>query len=622
VQEVDESLGRLREQLESIKNEIDGLKGCEFRALERSPARLLFDAGRTPAASAESDDPSPSSLVASHTRRPLPADLNLYFSSFDGGRLSAGSEAPPGSDARILPAREAKLMIGRNPESLSGVWPVLQRSGQLVALDYSADDSDSWPVVQVAENSKDRLASSWLPFLRVVCAELRFDADRRLAGRSEPLAAEELVEIARTRCLRDPGFGENWLDLSEALLMNGDSESAEQALNEGIRAARPVAPALVTALGVAELLRGESEAAGARFERAIELAPLTAKDHDARLDAASLLLVIGRRCNDTVLMDRAGSALGESLNATAGFWRSEVVRACVGGFDDRAGLALEALSAVRPEDTDQAVLQTAVKESAGTLNALHLAKDALENGDPERALPLARQAVAHFPDLGLAQATLAEALNATREPGALQAAQRAVSLNPVLVDGWREMGDAYFEQRRWTDALEAYDGALKLDKSYGLLHAKRAQVLLEESRRLEALEAISDAAAYGGDAFFLAAVKGDVLSAMGKHANAAECYEQALLYEPQDHWVLHQGALEHREAGNFDRAAELFELAIEFDRDGCHQTLVDYAELMKQVGRIGDAVRLYKRAVEAVPTESSWRESLREAEKELLSAPN
>ena len=109
---------------------------------------------------------------------------------------------------------------------------------------------------------------------------------------------------------------------------------------------------------------------------------------------------------------------------------------------------------------------------------------------------------------------------------------------------------------------------------------------------------------------------------MDRHLEAAEAYDQALVIEPEDHWALHQAALEHSRAGNDERAVELFERALAFDREGCHQTLVDYADLMRRLGRIGDAVRLYRRAVAAVPDDPEWRQVLREAERELQSAPN
>jgi tetratricopeptide (TPR) repeat protein len=85
---------------------------------------------------------------------------------------------------------------------------------------------------------------------------------------------------------------------------------------------------------------------------------------------------------------------------------------------------------------------------------------------------------------------------------------------------------------------------------------------------------------------------------------------------------LHQAAVEHGHAGHVSRANELFEAAMKHDRDGCHQTLVDFGDHLRRSGRIGDAVRLYRKAVAAVPGDPEWKQTLKEAERELLAAPN
>jgi tetratricopeptide (TPR) repeat protein len=161
-----------------------------------------------------------------------------------------------------------------------------------------------------------------------------------------------------------------------------------------------------------------------------------------------------------------------------------------------------------------------------------------------------------------------------------------------------------------------------MDATYGLGYAKLAQVLLEQGRTLEALEAIGEAGGRGGDPFFIAAIRGDIYAEMERHTDAADAYDLALAFEPDDHWALHQAALEHGFAGNNSRATELFAAALQHDREGCHQTLVDYGDHLRRLGRIGDAVRLYRKAVAAVPGDSDWKQTLREAERELLAAPN
>src|SRR5208283_3957735 len=246
----------------------------------------------------------------------------------------------------------------------------------------------------------------------------------------------------------------------------------------------------------------------------------------------------------------------------------------------RAALASKVVEALVPGDTDIARMRESSANLDTALRALAAARDSLDQGESEQAVRHARAAVNQRPDLAICHAVLAEGLNACRDRGALDAARRASEINPALIDGWRELGDAHLEARQAIQAEEAFREAIKRDASFATGFAKLAQALLEQGRTREALDAILGAQERGGDSFFVAAVKGDILAEMERHHEAAEAYDQAMHMEPEDHWVLHQAAREHSRAGHDDRAAELFEQALRFDRDGCHQTLIDYGDLL------------------------------------------
>jgi tetratricopeptide (TPR) repeat protein len=287
-------------------------------------------------------------------------------------------------------------------------------------------------------------------------------------------------------------------------------------------------------------------------------------------------------------------------------------------------LAVRIVAALEPQDPDIAALRAPTPALRAALQRLQAARDELEGGKLEAAVREARAALEtrELAELGVAHAFLAEALNAARDRAAVQEATLATEINPHLVDGWRELGDAQLEAGDLKSAEGAFRRVVEMDGTYGLGFAKLAQVLLEQGRTLEALEAITDAAARGGDPFFIAAIRGDIYAEMERHNEAAEAYDQALRVEPEDHWALHQAALEHGFAGHTARASELFEAALRNDREGCHQTLVDYGDHLRRLGRIGDAVKLYRKAVAAVPGDPEWKQTLREAERELLAAPN
>jgi len=546
-----------------------------------------------------------------------PPGLAAFLTAHDGGLL--------GPEARLLTVDEsvARATGTKRTPGLSnwpvGLWPIADRTGRRYALDAEEANGDGeWPVVEVTERGVDRVGTSFLRFLHVLCAELATGG----------VAGEAAVALAETRCQRDPGLADHWLDFAELLEPAGRAEEIDATLASALLAATPPTPALMLAIGMRAVRGGDNDGALRAFSDAIALEPVGARDDDARLDAAALVSVLASERGDAAAAAAARALLGEAMVATAAFWRGEALAALAEPKEDKASLvgalALRIVGALDPEDRDLPKLLAPTPALRDGLRQLQAAREALESGHADAAARDARAALAlpALAGLGAAQAFLAEALNAVRAPDAVAAARKATELNPALVDGWRELGDAELEAGSLKEAEAAFRHVVAMDATYGLGYAKLAQVLLEEGRTLEALDAIGEAGTRGGDPFFIAAIRGDIYAEMDRHSDAADAYDQALAFEPDDHWALHQAALEHGLAGNTARASELFQSALEHDREGCHQTLIDYGNHLRRLGRIGDAVKLYRRAVAAVPGDPEWKQTLREAERELLAAPN
>ena len=585
-----------------------------------------------------------------------PPGLAAFLAAHDGGLL--------GPETRLLTMDEAVARVSgaRRTPGIShwpaGLWPIVDRAGRRYALDAEEASGDGeWPVVEVTEQGVDRVGTSCLRFLHVLCAELA----------SVGVPGESAISLCEARCHRDPGLADHWLDFAELLEPEGRAAEIDATLAAALRAATPPTPALMLAIGMRAVRVGDHEGALRAFSDAIALEPIGARDDDARLDAAALVSVLAAERGDTAAVAAARALLGEATVATAAFWRGEALAAlaepseppplrasprplsqvipCKTPGDGRApldrlrrggtgsfqgpisnvgALAVRIVAALDPLDRDLAKLRAPTPALREGLARLQAAREELEAGRAAQAARDAR-AVAALPalaELGAAQAFLAEALNAVRAPDAAAVAKRAIELNPALVDGWRELGDAELEAGRLKEGEAAFRQVVAMDATYGLGYAKLAQVLLEQGRTLEALEAIGEAGSRGGDPFFIAAIRGDIYAEMERHTDAADAYDLALAFEPDDHWALHQAALEHGFAGNSSRATELFAAALQHDREGCHQTLIDYGDHLRRLGRIGDAVRLYRKAVAAVPGDPEWKQTLREAERELLAAPN
>jgi tetratricopeptide (TPR) repeat protein len=601
-----------------MKEPVQTLLGDIERVVSSLPDAVLYPA---PAPKGPGPKADGSRRFGSAMAMPPPPGLAAFLAAHDGGILAPTT--------RILTLDEATARVtgARAVAGLRswpvGLWPIVDRDGRSFALDADeAHDDGEWPVVEVNERGVDRVGTSFLRYVHVLCAELAAPGATGAAA----------VSLAETRCARDPGHADHWLDLAELLETLNRDEEVDAVLASALRAATPPTPALLLAIGVRAARAGNDEAALRAFRDAIALEPIAARDDDARLDAAALVYVLAKEAGDRAGSASARAILGDATAATAAFWRGEALAALAEEPPANqppklariGALALRVVAALEPQDRDLPRLTEGKTELRVGLRRLLEARESLESGRSELAARQAKAALVppELASLGVAQAFLAEALNAVRDSGAIAAATSATQLNPALVDGWRELGDAQLEAGALKEAEAAFRQVIAMDGAYGLGFAKLAQVLLEQGRTLEALEAIGEAAKRGGDPFFIAAIRGDIYAEMERHGDAAEAYDQALMFEPDDHWALHQAAIEHGFAGHPSRASELFQAALDHDHDGCHQTLVDYGDHLRRLGRIGDAVKLYRRAVAAVPGDPEWKQTLREAERELLAAPN
>src|SRR4051812_22155242 len=511
-----------------------------------------------------------------------PPGLAAFLAAHDGGLL--------GPETKLLTMDEALARVSgtrRTPGISSwpaGLWPIVDRAGRRYALDAEEASGDGeWPVVEVTEQGVDRVGTSCLRFLHVLCAELA----------SVGIPGESAISLCEARCHRDPGLADHWLDFAELLEPEGRAGEIDATLAAALRAATPPTPALMLAIGMRAVRIGDQEGALRAFSDAIALEPIGARDDDARLDAAALVSVLAAERGDTAAVAAARALLGEATVATAAFWRGEALAALAepseprppsgdsavaqtsdptaspsaapsgdpvagrtgpfqGPISNVGALAVRIVAALDPLDRDLSKLRAPTPALREGLSRLQAAREELEAGRAAAAARDAR-AVAALPalvDLGAAQAFLAEALNAVRAPDAAAVAKRAIELNPALVDGWRELGDAELEAGRLKEGEAAFRQVVAMDATYGLGYAKLAQVLLEQGRTLEALEAIGEAGSRGGDPFFIAAIRGDIYAEMERHTDAADAYDLALAFEPDDHWALHQAALEHGFAGN------------------------------------------------------------------------
>lgn len=513
----------------------------------------------------------------------LAPSLRAFWERYDGA--TAGT-------LRVLSVAEA---LDRRGKVVEGLLPVAEDGERLFAVDRQAADSEGeWPVLDAQSFDPEGTT-----FLRFLLAILESELSRKVE--------------------RDPEHAPHWVAWAESL--EADPAAAEGVLLRGVLSARPVTASLLLALGELAARGGRAAEAKANFEAAILAETVDRRDEAARLDAAAERLALARAEGDTASAERCLAALGDRRASTAAVWRDELLHAVARGDQEWSRHALDVLRAIQPDDADAARLGTlgdAVREAASLVLE---GRGAIARGETGKATALMRRAT-HRAELAIAFAGLAEALDRAGQPGAVEAAHQATRINPVLPEAWFELGEAHLQEGNDGAAERAFRQVLTIDPAWSLAHTKLAQALIRLGKPSEAVDEARKGVSEGDDPFFAHSILGDALFESGDHADAAGAYEEALQLQSEDHWTLHQAALATTEAGNYPRAADLYDLALKHNPDRCHRTLADYADLKRRMGRIGDAVRLYREAVKAAPDHREYKEMLRAAQKELSGAPN
>jgi len=347
-----------------------------------------------------------------------------FATRYDGGRLArlaaaegsgpaqvaGGEPAPDGDDSvylHLLGFEDSQRILREagQAQDWKGLWPIARRGLRIFALDFEAASEGEQPVVEVGDRCVDRVGSSFLRFLSACLGEIA------LGENADPLL------LARELCRRDPGLAEHWVHLIDFLEDSGRKSEIDAILDEAVRCASPPGPALVIQVALRALDKGDSGRALAAIEDALGLEPLTARDDDARLDAAAILLVLASERGDDKAKQRSLEALGGAAASTGAYWRGEALRALVLGDTRRAELAGRVVAALVTGDEDLARLSPATPALLSALRALLKSREALEQGELDEAVRQARVAAGERPDLGICQAVLAETLNAARERG-------------------------------------------------------------------------------------------------------------------------------------------------------------------------------------------------------------
>jgi tetratricopeptide (TPR) repeat protein len=348
-----------------------------------------------------------------------------------------------------------------------------------------------------------------------------------------------------------------------------DGVGARTVLERAQRTA-PRDPAVAYELGRVLAAQGQTDAAKAQFERAIENDPEPVQAHLALanfyLDQAQTLAeqdaVVGRALSAEQLREHV-NRYAANINAADEQYRAALASGAAnprdlqligarlrdGGEYDAAATAYERLVKLTPDDPEAQhglgraytqldkldAAQTAERRALTLSNGVYpealvgLGDIALRRNRPDDAIPQYNAALQQDPNLAAAYIGLGR-VSASAGNWAVAAGhfQRAIEHDSRSADAYLWLGEALLEQRDYTGAIAAYEQAITIRRDfteayYGLA---RAQIASSQPAAAEASLAAALAIRPGYDRAWLE--QGKLYEQLGSDARAIESYSQAI----------------------------------------------------------------------------------------------
>lgn len=222
-------------------------------------------------------------------------------------------------------------------------------------------------------------------------------------------------------------------------------------------------------------------------------------------------------------------------------------------------------------------------------------------------------------DLGIGLMRYAQRVEAPIQLAAIRQAtpllQAAVDRDPGDAHAWESLGGALYASREFSNALSAYDQAIRADSSDTSSMSNAALILIKLERYDEAIEYLKRALRIEPQHPRTRRLLGDA-SLFGKQfSQAMNAYQIVLKYNPADLFA-RQGlgeAMFH--AHRVDEALAEFELNLKHDAKFL-PSLQSAGDCHAELKRWKEAISCYKRVLSVQPNNSAVRKQLRECSRQ------
>ncbi|MBT1712073.1 tetratricopeptide repeat protein [Fulvivirgaceae bacterium PWU5] len=176
--------------------------------------------------------------------------------------------------------------------------------------------------------------------------------------------------------------------------------------------------------------------------------------------------------------------------------------------------------------------------------------------------------------------------------------REAIKLDSCYADAWNNLGSLYYQQRKFTEALDSYDEALRCRPGYWEAYLNRANAAYEVHEYYRALDDLSHVEKMKPDTVALHIAKGLTYTKLRKFDDAMKSFRRARELDPRNTEIqVNIGTLYYYKK-QYDSANQIFDAVLDVDQEGTDANVFNAkAMVAADQGRYDEAKKLLEHAV-------------------------
>src|SRR6266568_3657108 len=188
---------------------------------------------------------------------------------------------------------------------------------------------------------------------------------------------------------------------------------------------------------------------------------------------------------------------------------------------------------------------------------------------------------------------------------ALVAYERVIQLIPNFAGAYHSKGNALYSLRQYEKALTVYERAIQLDPNLALAYCGKCNALREMKRCQEALAASERAIQLNPNLAFAYYSKGSALRGLKRYEEALMTYERAIHLDPGMADIYVGKGIAFSELKHYKEAFTAFQQALQLD-DNCTFAYNNRGNTFFELKRYEEALTDYERAIQLEPHDAVY----------------